>query len=159
MTYPALFSLYLFVRQVKEPERLDTVVENVGNLTNDHILVEGIKSTCLLNVVSTVLLELLSLSKLRKSAAVNDRTGLLAIVGLDLQYLAQLINQNCPGSLSDVLNFKNAADWVIGKLLNPRSVWLILRLAYIQHLQTLSALYSPRNYRYKPGIFRACCNN
>jgi retinol dehydrogenase 12 len=87
--------------------RLDAVVENAGIAMNEYILAEDNESTITVNVISTFLLALLVLPKLRESAAQFGMMGRLVIVGSAVHIWANdkdlevLPGQTILGKLSD----------------------------------------------------------
>lgn len=81
-------SVKAFTGQVKGLERLDVVVENAGMMTAVWKTIDGYESTVLTNVISTELLALLVLPKLRESALRFNTVPRLTIVSSDLHFIA-----------------------------------------------------------------------
>lgn len=61
-------------------ERLDVVLENAGIAIPTYVEVEGMESTITVNVISTFLMALSMLPKLRESGAKYNQTPRLVIV-------------------------------------------------------------------------------
>lgn len=81
-------SVKAFAEQVKGLERLDAVVENAGMATAVWKEIEGYESTVLTNVISTELLTLLVLPKLRESGLRFNTVPRLSIVTSDMHFVA-----------------------------------------------------------------------
>lgn len=103
-------SVEAFGERVRTLPRLDAVIQNAGILTTSWATAEGNESHITTNVISPMLVGLAVLPKLRESAAKTGRSGRLAFVGSDLQYIAKFSEKTQPGSLFDALNDKTAAD-------------------------------------------------
>lgn len=84
-----------FCARVNKLERLDVLVENAGIATQHFEIVEGtqMESTIVVNVISTFLMALLILPKLRESAFKFNMVPRLTIVASDAHELvcAQLL--------------------------------------------------------------------
>ena len=91
-------------------ERLDCLVQNAGILTSRWEVVEGMESSVAVNVVGAVLLGLLVLPTLRRSAQRWGGRGRLVFVGSDLLYVAKFAERNAEGSLWEALNKREGAD-------------------------------------------------
>lgn len=76
-------SVKAFCKRVEQLERLDVVVENAGIAVPTFELVEGFESTITVNVVSTFLMALLLLPKLRESGEKFGIVPRLTIVASD----------------------------------------------------------------------------
>ena len=68
-------------RRASSLPRLDAVLLNAGIDTLDFSLAENLESTLVVNIVSTFLLALLLLLKLRQSSGENEETGYVTVVG------------------------------------------------------------------------------
>jgi retinol dehydrogenase-12 len=82
-------SVKAFAARASNLPRLDAVLENAGIMTKYFKLVEGYESTITTNVISTFLLALLLLPKLRESSAKFNIQPRLSIVASDLHYIAK----------------------------------------------------------------------
>ncbi|TVY33349.1 Short chain dehydrogenase [Lachnellula occidentalis] len=87
-------SVTAFCRKAGELERLDVVVENAGIAVPTFELVEGYESTIAVNVISTFLMALLLVSKLRESGAKYGVVPRLTIVASDAHEQAAFKEQN-----------------------------------------------------------------
>ena len=92
--------------------RLDTVVENAGVSFNEYSTAEDNETTITVNVVSTFLLALLLLPKLRQSAAQFNTTPRLPIVGSAVHFWATTAELTKPaqGKIFETLNEKQSAN-------------------------------------------------
>jgi retinol dehydrogenase-12 len=76
-------SVKAFCGKVAELDRVDAIVENAGVATPIFELVEGMEKTITVNVISTFLMALLVLPKLRESAMKYNMVPKLTIVASD----------------------------------------------------------------------------
>lgn len=83
-----------FVARANNLPRLDAVLENAGIMTKHFKLVAGYESTITTNVISTFLLAILILPKLKESAAKFKIHPRLSIVASDLHFNAQFPERN-----------------------------------------------------------------
>ena len=97
-------SVKQFVKRAEGLKRLDAIVENAGIATADWRLAEGNESTITVNVISTFLLALLILPKLRESGSKFNFTPHLVIVSSEVHGWTQFPE----GKYSDV--FEALAD-------------------------------------------------
>jgi retinol dehydrogenase-12 len=74
-------SVKAFAEKVKGLERLDVVVENAGIFTDRFVMAQEDESTITVNVVSTMLLGLLLLPKLRETAVRFKKATVLTFTG------------------------------------------------------------------------------
>jgi len=72
-----------FCARVRNLDRLDILIENAGIATGKFELFEGYESTIAVNVISTFLMALMVLPKLRESAIKFNMTPRLTIVSSD----------------------------------------------------------------------------
>lgn len=72
-----------FCARVNKLDRLDAIVENAGIATGKYLEVEGMESTITVNVISTFLMALLVLPKLRETSLKFNILPRLTIVASD----------------------------------------------------------------------------
>jgi retinol dehydrogenase-12 len=87
-------SLEEFAARVNKLPRLDAILENAGSMTKYFNIVAGYETTITTNVISTFLLALLILPKLRESAVKFNIQPRLSIVASDLHFLAKFTDRN-----------------------------------------------------------------
>ncbi|RYP68165.1 hypothetical protein DL771_006815 [Monosporascus sp. 5C6A] len=87
-------SVKSFAKRASDLDRLDVVVENAGKLTHDFSMAEDNESTITVNVVSTMLLALLLLPKLRETSQRLDRAVVLTFTGSFIHWLTNLPERN-----------------------------------------------------------------
>ena len=85
-----------FVKKAEALDRLDVVVENAGISPQEYELFEGNESTITTNVVSTFLLGLMILPKLRETATKFGVTPRLVILTSALHFLTKLPERSNP---------------------------------------------------------------
>ena len=100
-----------FAKKVQKLDRLDTLVENAGIATGQYAMLEDNESTITTNVVSTFLLALLLLPKLRESGQKFNITPHLVIVCSEVHAWSPFTERNSP-NIFDTLNNKETADMV-----------------------------------------------
>lgn len=115
-----------FAKQLNRLERLDVVVENAGMETGHWKEVEGNEITITTNVISTELLALLLLPKLRESASKFNMVPRLSIVSSDLHFMCRF-EERKEENIFAALNRKEDAN--IGERYFPFSCPLFLLLA------------------------------
>lgn len=98
-----------FAKRAEGLKRLDAVVENAGIATNKYTVTEDNESTITTNVVSTFLLGLMLLPKLRDSATKFNSTPHLCIVSSDVHMWTPFAERNTP-DIFKTLNGKETAD-------------------------------------------------
>ena len=98
-----------FAKKVEKLDRLDTLVENAGIATDKHTITEDNESTITTNVVSTFLLALSVLPKLRESGQKFNFTPHLVIVCSEV-HAWSLFNERKGANIFDTLNNKETAD-------------------------------------------------
>lgn len=106
----------------KELPRLDVILENAGIATQSYDLAEGNESTITTNVISTYLLALLVLPKLKETAAKYNKQTYLTIVSSEVHFMTDIpyvVNEKEDKSVLSILNQdKNMADrYNVSKLL------------------------------------------
>ncbi|QSZ34550.1 hypothetical protein DSL72_006144 [Monilinia vaccinii-corymbosi] len=107
-----------FCAKVNQLDRLDVMLENAGLAVPKYEECEGMESTVVVNVMSTFLMALLVLPKLRESAAKFDITPRLTIVASDAHEQARFKEQSSPSILTALKNPKLQQDrYNVSKLL------------------------------------------
>ncbi|KAJ1553430.1 hypothetical protein HK096_007869, partial [Nowakowskiella sp. JEL0078] len=91
-------------------DRLDGILENASIATTEFTLAEKNESSITVNVVSTFLLGLLVLPKLRESAQRFHIRPRLSIVVSDMHFFAKFIERQSSGSLFNALNDPKVSD-------------------------------------------------
>ncbi|MCJ1473923.1 hypothetical protein MMC13_002579 [Lambiella insularis] len=98
-----------FVKRAQSLSRLDVMLENAGIATAKFQLTEGHESTITTNVISTFLLALMILPKMRETASRYNTTPRLTIVSSDVHAWTDLPERASP-SIFDKLSDKETAD-------------------------------------------------
>ena len=98
-----------FAKKVERLDRLDALVENAGIATENFKLLEDNEATITTNVVSTFLLGLLLLPKLRESGQKFNITPHLVIVCSEVHAWSPM-NERKSEKLFDTLNNKETAN-------------------------------------------------
>lgn len=98
-----------FVRKTDGLKRLDAVVENAGIATDKYTVFEDNESTITTNVVSTFLLGLMILPKLRETATKYNITPHLAIVSSEVHGFTSFPEKSSP-NIFKTLNDKETAN-------------------------------------------------
>jgi NAD(P)-dependent dehydrogenase (short-subunit alcohol dehydrogenase family) len=96
-------SVKQFVTRAQDLEQLDVVVENAGVQTRDFSMAEDSEWTITVNVISTFLLALMILPKMRESAAKFDIVPHLCVVSSEVHELAAFKERE-HASIFDALN-------------------------------------------------------
>lgn len=94
-------------RASTELTRLDILIENAGIQAANFSPVEGFESTISINVISTFLLGLLLLPKLKETAAKFDTLPHLVVVSSDVHFLSSLSEKSSPSILDGLNDPKN----------------------------------------------------
>jgi NAD(P)-dependent dehydrogenase (short-subunit alcohol dehydrogenase family) len=115
-------SVKAFAAQVMKLDRLDVLLENAGMMTGKFRLVEGNETTITTNVISTELLALLILPKLRETAARYGVLPRLSIVTSDLHFVANFPERNSEDVFA-ALNYEKKAN--MGQ---ERYFWIVLQM-------------------------------
>lgn len=102
-------SVKQFAKRVEGLPRLDIMLENAGVATRSFRRAEQDESTITVNVVSTFLLALLVLPKLRETSTKFNITPRLTIVSSDVHFFTTLPETSSP-SIFDKLNDEATAD-------------------------------------------------
>lgn len=98
-----------FVRKTDGLKRLDAVLENAGIATDKYTVFEDNESTITTNVVSTFLLGLMILPKLRETATKYNITPHLAIVSSEVHGFTSFPEKSSP-NIFKTLNDKETAN-------------------------------------------------
>ena len=98
-----------FVRKAEGLNRLDAVVENAGIFTTKYAVFEDNESTITTNVVSTFLLGLMILPKLRETATKYNITPHLVVVSSDVHSFTSFPEKSSP-NIFKTLNDKETAN-------------------------------------------------
>ena len=98
-----------FAKKVQKLDRLDALVENAGIATGKYSKLEDNESTITTNVVSTFLLALLLLPKLRESGQKFNITPHLTIVSSEVHAWSPFTERNS-ANIFDTLNNKETAN-------------------------------------------------
>ncbi len=102
-------SVKQFVRKAEGLKRLDAIVENAGIATDKYTVFEDNESTITTNVVSTFLLGLMILPKLRETATKYNITPHLAVVSSEVHAFTSFPEKSSPKILK-TLNDKETAN-------------------------------------------------
>ncbi|KAL9636697.1 MAG: hypothetical protein Q9164_002658 [Protoblastenia rupestris] len=97
-------------RARKNLERVDVLLENAGMMTTKFIMTEEDESTVTTNVVSTFLLALLMLPKLRETAKKFNTKPRLTVVTSDLHFVATFPERKAD-NIFDALNDKTSTNF------------------------------------------------
>ena len=98
-----------FARKAESLKRLDAIVENAGIATSKYTVFEDNESTITTNVVSTFLLALMILPKLRETATNYNITPHLVIVSSEVHGFTSFPEKSSPNILK-TLNDKETAN-------------------------------------------------
>ncbi|MCJ1452012.1 hypothetical protein MMC28_002352 [Mycoblastus sanguinarius] len=121
-------------RATKELQRVDVLLENAGMMTSKFTLVEDNESTVTVNVVSTFLLALLMLPKMRETAQRYNAIPCLTVVSSDLHFITPLPESNATNIFS-ALNTKETANMDNRRYGQTK----LLEILLIQHLTALTS--------------------
>ena len=116
-------SIISFASRCNSLPRLDAVIENAGVFFTEYTRAEDNETTITVNVVSTFLLALLLLPKLRESAAQFQTTPHLPIVGSAVHFWATTTDLTTPAhgkifnSLNDAKVANMAGRYFVSKLI------------------------------------------
>ena len=87
-------SIFEFANKARTLERLDGVVENIGTGEFDWVENEGFDQTIKVNVISSFLVLLLLLPKLRETAATHDAALRVAVLPTEMAQIAKFPERN-----------------------------------------------------------------
>ena len=102
-------SVKQFAKRAEGLSRLDVLLENAGMMTKNFTMAEQDELTITINVVSTFLLGLLLLPKLRETSAKFNVLPRLVIVTSDLHFVTTFQERNSP-SIFEALSNKDTAN-------------------------------------------------
>ena len=114
-----------FATRMTQLERLDVVVQNAGIATLDYERAEDNEATITVNVVSTMLLALLLLPKLRESAERFDMIPRMVILSSDVHVMCSFSEwktENAFATLNDPSTANMEDRYSVSKLLSIFSV-------------------------------------
>lgn len=95
-------SVKAFAEKVRGLERLDVVIGNAGMFTWTWELVEGDEKTITVNVVSTFLLSLLLLPKLRETAVKTGKASVLSLTGSFTHFMTTFPERENPNIFEEL---------------------------------------------------------
>ncbi|TVY64057.1 Short chain dehydrogenase atnD [Fusarium oxysporum f. sp. cubense] len=99
-------------RAITELPRIDALIENAGIASEKWSWAEDNESMVTVNVVSTFLLALLLLPKLRETAARYNTRPNLTVVSSDMHYTVDFNEKDAPEGIFNSLNNEKGADMV-----------------------------------------------
>jgi NAD(P)-dependent dehydrogenase (short-subunit alcohol dehydrogenase family) len=120
-----------FAKRVEGLPRVDIVVENAAIATEEWRTAEDNEATITVNVVSTFLLALLILPKLKQTASKFNVRPMLTIVSSEVHGWAKFKERDAPeGKIFEQLNDKSKADmgdrYMVSKLLEVLAIRAIV---------------------------------
>ncbi|KAI9778379.1 MAG: hypothetical protein M1835_004957 [Candelina submexicana] len=139
-------SVKQFAKRAEGLERLDVVVENAGIYTYDWMMTEDNESTITTNVVSTMLLGLLLLPKLRQTAVDFNTLPRLTFVASFVHYMTEFPERHAD-NIFDLVADKDKA--------NMADRYNVSKLLEILIIRALGALTSTSK---KPPVVINCLN-
>lgn len=119
-----------FAKRAEGLKRLDAIVENAGIATDKYSVSEGNESTITTNVISTFLLGLMILPKLRETATKFNTTPHLSIVSSEVHSFTSFPEKTSPDILK-TLNDKESAN-----MRDRYNVSKLLEVLYTRELAT-----------------------
>ncbi|KAF2871560.1 hypothetical protein BDV95DRAFT_572280 [Massariosphaeria phaeospora] len=103
-------SIKSFAARVQTLDRLDALCQNAGIMTSNFTFVQDNEGHITINVISSTLLGLLVLPKLKETSQRFGVRTRLSFVGSDLQYIAKYKEGEASGSIIDTLAKKEGID-------------------------------------------------
>ncbi|KAL6401671.1 hypothetical protein AUP68_15549 [Ilyonectria robusta] len=97
-------SVKLFASRVDTVSRLDVVLANTGIMAKAFKRVEDNESQITVNVVSTMLLGIMVLPKLRASALEHGKHGVLSFTGSFVHHVTEFPERNAPNIFEELAN-------------------------------------------------------
>lgn len=95
-------------RATSELERLDVVVANAGLYLYDFKMAEADETTITVNAVSTMLMAIMLLPKLRETSIAHDKETVLTFTGSFVHHLTTFPEQNAPNIFAELADKKKA---------------------------------------------------
>jgi retinol dehydrogenase-12 len=125
-------SVKAFAKRANKLPRLDVLLENAGISTMQWAVAEGHESTITTNVISTFLLALLVLPKLKETAQKFNVSPHLVIVSSDVHFYTNLPERNDPSgsifaTLADRTKFRSIHRYNVSKILEVFAVRQIVQ--------------------------------
>lgn len=102
-------SVKSFAERAKSLERLDILVNNAGIFVYDFEIAEDNESTITINAVSTMLLSILLLPKLRDTSVRYEKENVLTFTGSFVHFMTEFPERKAPNILEELAN-KERAD-------------------------------------------------
>jgi len=125
-------SVKAFATKANQLKRLDGVLENAGMVTEEFKVIEGFETTILVNVVSTALLALLLIPKLKESGAKFNVQPRLSIVSSDTHFIAEFLEANSE-NVFERLNVVKSGAWSFERY----SVSKLLEVFFVRELGSI----------------------
>lgn len=97
-------SIISFAKRASKLDRLDAAILNAGIFNFKRSDIDGTEAHLAVNVIGTVLLELLLLPTLQQSAACTGLRGRLTLVGSDMMYMVKPSDFQTEGAMFPYLN-------------------------------------------------------
>ena len=112
-------SVKAFARKAEELKRLDAVVESAGKATETFSRAEGQESTITTNVISTFLLALLLLPKLKQTAQKQNVTPRLSIVTSEVHNFTEIPERKAERLFEGLANEEMSAPYMGERYIGP----------------------------------------
>ncbi|KAI4265513.1 MAG: hypothetical protein L6R38_009365, partial [Xanthoria sp. 2 TBL-2021] len=132
-------SVKQFAKRANHLPRLDVLLENAGIATGQFRISEDNESTITTNVVSTFLLALLLLPKLRESSTKFNTTPHLTIVTSEVHFFTNFPEKDSPNNF-DTLNNPDTA-----RMSERYGVSKLLEVFYLRELASRTATTTSKN--------------
>ncbi|KAI4256033.1 MAG: hypothetical protein L6R42_006432 [Xanthoria sp. 1 TBL-2021] len=132
-------SVRQFAKRANDLPRLDVLLENAGIATGQFRITEDNESTITTNVVSTFLLALLLLPKLRESSTKFNTTPHLTIVTSEVHFFTNFPEKDSP-DIFDTLNNPDTA-----RMSERYEVSKLLEVFYLRELASRTATTTNKN--------------
>lgn len=114
-------SVRAFAKRAQQLPRLDCLLENAGLASGQWYLIDGVERTVAVNVISTILLGILLLPKLKETATKYNVRPRLTFVSSNVHSHTECPERKYPGKLFENLNdeskAKKAERYPVSKLL------------------------------------------
>lgn len=129
-------SVKSFAERASSLERLDVLLENAGGVSDSFEIVEGHERTITTNVISTFMLALMMLPKLRETASKFSVTPRLTIVSSEVHYFTNLPQKAKPSIFEALKN--TSADSGMDRYDSLASMTKLDMLTHTSDIQTQS---------------------